>query len=65
MKTNEQLLSNKIIDEFKEDFQGMTSDNKILIVKIRNKIVKVEDYTEMEFNELVKVIKDRVNDESN
>ena len=39
MKTNEQLLVEKIIDTFKEDFQGMTSDNKTLIVKTRNKTI--------------------------
>lgn len=53
MKTNEQIFTEKIIDTFKEDFKGMTSDNKTLIVKIRNKTIKVDDYHEMECDELI------------
>lgn len=65
MKTNEQLLVEKIIDTFKEDFQGMTSDNKTLIVKTRNKTIEVNDYNEMEFDELINVIKEKIKDEDN
>lgn len=65
MKTNKQLLIDKIIETFKEDFKGMTSDNKTLIVKIRNKTIEVNDYNEMELDELMNAIEDKINDENN
>lgn len=65
MKTNKQLLIDKIIETFKEDFKGMTSDNKTLIVKIRNKTIEVNDYNEMELDELMNAIEEKINDENN
>lgn len=65
MKTNKQLLIDKIIEIFKEDFKGMTSDNKTLIVKIRNKAIEVNDYNEMELDELMNAIEEKINDENN
>ena len=65
MKINEQLLVEKIIETFKEDFKGMTSDNKTLIVKIRNKTIEVNDYNEMELDELMNAIEEKINDENN
>lgn len=65
MKTNEQLLIEKIIDIFKDDYQGMTSDNKTLIVKIKNKTIEVDDYNEMKSDELINVIKEKIKDEDN
>lgn len=64
MKTNKQLLIDKIIETFKEDFKGMTSDNKTLIVKIRNKTIEVNDYNEMELDELMNAIEEKINDEN-
>lgn len=65
MKTNKQLLIDKIIETFKEDFKGMTSDNKTLIVKIRNKTIEVNDYNEMELDEFMNAIEEKINDENN
>ena len=65
MKTNKQILIDKIIETFKEDFKGMTSRNKTLIVKIRNKTIEVNDYNEMELDELMNAIEEKINDENN
>ena len=65
MKVNEQLFIEKIIDIFKEDIKGMTSDDKTLIIRIRNKTIEVDDYKNIEFDELINVIKEKIKDEDN
>ncbi|HIS38552.1 MAG TPA: hypothetical protein IAB45_03475 [Candidatus Onthousia faecavium] len=65
MKTNEQFFIDKIIDAFKEDYQGSTADDKTLMIKIRNKTIEIDDYNDMDFNELVNVIKEEISDENN
>ncbi len=65
MKVNEQLFIEKIIDIFKDDFKGMTSDDKTLIIRIRNKTIEVDDYKNIEFDELINVIKEKIKDEDN
>lgn len=63
MKVNEQLFIEKIIDIFKDDFKGMTSDDKTLIIRTRNKTIEVDDYKNIEFDELINVIKEKIKDE--
>ena len=65
MKTNEQLFIEKIIDTFKDDYQGSTADHKTLIIRIRNQTIEVDDYKNMEFDELINVIKEKIKDEDN
>lgn len=65
MKVNEQLFIEKIIDIFKDDFKGMTSDDKTLIIRTRNKTIEVDDYKNIEFDELINVIKEKIKDEDN
>ena len=65
MKVNEQLFIEKIIDIFKDDFKGMTSNDKTLIIRIRNKTIEVDDYKNIEFDELINVIKEKIKDEDN
>lgn len=65
MKTNEQLFIDKIIDTFKEDYQGSTADDKTLMIKIRNKTIVVDNYNDMDFNELINLIKEKISDEDN
>ena len=62
MKTNEQLFIEKIIDTFKDDYQGSTADDKTLIIRIRNQTIEVDDYKNMEFDELINVIKEKIKD---
>ncbi len=65
MKANEQLFIEKIIDIFKDDFKGMTSDDKTLIIRLRNKTIEVDDHKNIEFDELINVIKEKIKDEDN
>lgn len=57
MSKEEQMIISKIIEIYGSELQGMTSIKNELIIKIKNKEIKIKNYIEKGPEEVIKEIK--------